>query len=240
MNRLHTLSIVALFTFAGAAGCSAAPDDEATSRDHAALDGCDPADSACACPPDDTSCVPPNVPPVDPCAPTEAKGLDESCDLFWGWAWDGSACLSVSGCECKGACDALYKTADDCKVAHEICSGTGTGGGGDFCAQAASDLAALLAQAQACNIASADAAQCSAFVPTIGGCYAPVASAGSEYTEKYLDLYDAYVASCPLPVPACPDPSTIKAGCVQGPDVDGLVGACEILAPSADAASAAD
>ena len=61
------------------------------------------------------------------CAPQEAKG-DGLCDAWFGYAWDGVSCQSISGCSCVGAdCDKLYKTPDDCKLAHEGCTSECTG-----------------------------------------------------------------------------------------------------------------
>lgn len=55
------------------------------------------------------------------CAPQDARG-EGACDRYFGNAWNGSDCVSLSGCECKGSdCDNLYKTRDACLQAHIHC-----------------------------------------------------------------------------------------------------------------------
>jgi hypothetical protein len=163
------------------------------------------------CDPSDKTCVPPGSDGV--CDPSDPTDADCPCD--------------PSDTSCKPPCDPSDTNCT--KLPPNV-----------DCASLAQTLAQILAQAQACNLASAGAkAQCAAFVPTTSGCSAPVADAGSEATLKYEQIFKfEYLPSCPLPVPACPDPSTLKTGCVQGPDVDSLVGACAVLTDATTAAGA--
>lgn len=66
------------------------------------------------------SCV--EEPPVDdPCDPMDAEG-DELCFMFLGYAWDGSECVVLGGCECTGEdCDELYEELDECIADNEEC-----------------------------------------------------------------------------------------------------------------------
>jgi hypothetical protein len=101
----------------------------------------------------------------------------------------------------------------------------------ELCATLAAELSDLLAAAQRCNVASANAWQCATWVPSMSGCAEPVASPGSDETRHYLKKFEIYAQSCPLPERACPDPATLSVGCAQGADIDGLAGRCAILDP---------
>ena len=63
----------------------------------------------------------PDCPPPDPCRVMDARGVGD-CDLALGVAWDGEACVFLSGCECAGAdCGDLYANTADCERATEEC-----------------------------------------------------------------------------------------------------------------------
>jgi len=169
----------------------------------------------------------------DPCDPSDTACAPAPCDP------SDKACAPAAN---DGVCDGTDPTDPDCEGPCDPSNTACNKGGGDTvdCANLAQTLGELLAQAQGCNIAGEGAkAQCSTFVPTPFGCDAPVADGDAYVTKKYLTIWAEYAASCPLPVPACPDPSTLKAGCVQGPDVDGLAGACAILTDGTAPADAA-
>ncbi|GEM_PF-1544988 len=64
----------------------------------------------------------------DPCAPQDAKGIGV-CEVFLGFAWNGSGCEIVSGCTCEGTdCDALHESLEDCQASVPDCQGPGCGG----------------------------------------------------------------------------------------------------------------
>ena len=55
------------------------------------------------------------------CEADAAEGVGE-CDAFFGYAWDGQACVGISGCECVGLdCDGLPLEPADCEAAHASC-----------------------------------------------------------------------------------------------------------------------
>ncbi|MGF1467882.1 MAG: Kazal-type serine protease inhibitor [Sandaracinaceae bacterium] len=55
------------------------------------------------------------------CEPQDATGVGP-CDASFGLAWDGEACVDVSGCRCEGAdCDELYPDPGACEAAHDHC-----------------------------------------------------------------------------------------------------------------------
>lgn len=61
------------------------------------------------------------------CEPTSCERMDATgdglCDAFFGYAWDGSACVGISGCSCVGAdCGRLYHSPDVCDAAHTGCA----------------------------------------------------------------------------------------------------------------------
>ncbi|MBP6628437.1 MAG: hypothetical protein KA297_03345 [Kofleriaceae bacterium] len=97
------------------------------------------------------------------------------------------------------------------------------------CAALAARASELLGAAQRCNVAAASPAQCARWVPSIDGCEQPVAAPNSEETRAYLQAYDAYAASCPLPDRPCVDPLVLTVACSQAADVDSLLGRCAIL-----------
>jgi hypothetical protein len=198
---------------------------------------CDPKQPPCPADPNqpaDASCDP-KVPSVDPCAAQQVKA-DLSCNTFLGWAWNGSACFQLSGCACAGQdCKALFKSEKECLSKFAACSTW------NACAAIAKELDKLLFAARACNIASAKAVVCDGtFVNTVTGCPVPVASGSSEETKAYLKLYQTYAQSCPLAVPACPNPKGIPIACQQGSDVDSLIGQCALSPDGTKPAPAAD
>lgn len=98
----------------------------------------------------------------------------------------------------------------------------------DPCAALATQLTTLLAAAQQCNVAAANPTQCANWVPSLDGCEQPVAYAGSDETRAYLEVFDLYAQSCPLPDRPCIDPGLLTVDCTQGADVDSLAGRCAI------------
>jgi hypothetical protein len=59
------------------------------------------------------------------CDPMDAKG-DGQCDCMIGYAWNGTKCDAITGCECIGAdCWDLFTDLDACKADHASCSDAG-------------------------------------------------------------------------------------------------------------------
>ena len=55
------------------------------------------------------------------CAAQDASGVG-ACDLFLGYAWNGSSCVGLSGCSCAGAaCRSLFSTPEACRAAYPSC-----------------------------------------------------------------------------------------------------------------------
>jgi hypothetical protein len=58
------------------------------------------------------------------CSAMDAQG-EGPCDGFFGYAWSGTACVGVSGCDCVGAdCGALLQDPRTCEVAYDHCAPT--------------------------------------------------------------------------------------------------------------------
>lgn len=58
-------------------------------------------------------------PPI--CPAQDARGVG-ACAAFFGYAWDGSSCVGLSGCGCSGAdCRSLYRSIELCDEAHRAC-----------------------------------------------------------------------------------------------------------------------
>ena len=63
------------------------------------------------------------------CGPQDARG-DGLCDGFFGYAWNGSTCASISGCSCVGtACPTLVRERAQCLELHGDCAVTASDGG---------------------------------------------------------------------------------------------------------------
>jgi hypothetical protein len=59
------------------------------------------------------------------CAPQDATG-DGLCDAFFGFAWNGRTCVSVSGCRCVGAdCGSLARDPMGCFARYGSCPRSG-------------------------------------------------------------------------------------------------------------------
>jgi hypothetical protein len=57
-----------------------------------------------------------------PCDAQDARGEGMCRRLPFGWAWSGSRCVLVQGCECLGAdCGSLYATQEECFSARSSC-----------------------------------------------------------------------------------------------------------------------
>lgn len=55
------------------------------------------------------------------CTPQDARGVGD-CDGFFGVAWNGSQCLSVTGCECIGRdCNDLPFDGEECEKRYAEC-----------------------------------------------------------------------------------------------------------------------
>ncbi|GAB4198501.1 MAG: hypothetical protein OHK0013_07710 [Sandaracinaceae bacterium] len=68
------------------------------------------------------------------CDAQDARGEGACRRLPFGWAWSGSRCFLVQGCECLGAdCGNLYATDAECYAAHERCEVTCGGIAGLAC-----------------------------------------------------------------------------------------------------------
>ena len=62
-------------------------------------------------------------PPPPECLPEDAIGVG-MCDAFWGYAWNGSECVGLSGCACEGLdCETLPFEPGLCELEHEQCGG---------------------------------------------------------------------------------------------------------------------
>lgn len=56
------------------------------------------------------------------CSPMDAAGVG-ACDMAFGVAWDGTSCVTVSGCECTGRdCENLFDAPADCARVFAACS----------------------------------------------------------------------------------------------------------------------
>lgn len=59
------------------------------------------------------------------CAPWDAKGVG-ACKMLLGISFDGTSCVTLSGCSCSGKhCKLLYKSTElaTCKADHTMCGG---------------------------------------------------------------------------------------------------------------------
>lgn len=58
-------------------------------------------------------------PPI--CPAQDARGVG-NCERFFGYAWNGSGCVGISGCSCAGAdCRSLPLDPTACELAHRLC-----------------------------------------------------------------------------------------------------------------------
>jgi hypothetical protein len=58
---------------------------------------------------------------VPNCDPMNAVAVGE-CLAFFGYAWDGQACVALNGCSCSGSdCDVTFETQDECEHVHSLC-----------------------------------------------------------------------------------------------------------------------
>ncbi len=56
------------------------------------------------------------------CAPMDARGVG-LCDAFFGYAYDGTSCVGLSGCDCAGTdCDRTFSSLRECEQAYARCS----------------------------------------------------------------------------------------------------------------------
>ncbi len=59
------------------------------------------------------------------CGPMDARG-EGACDLALGIVWNGTACVSISGCSCVGTeCADLFRTDAACRLRYAACLGAG-------------------------------------------------------------------------------------------------------------------
>lgn len=110
--------------------CSRDPSDPCLSQDPdcvgpiACAEYIEVPDGECLRPADDPCLFqdPDCAPPATSCAAQDAVG-EGACDMFMGVAWDGGACVGVSGCSCTGAdCAALFASLEECTAAHSACA----------------------------------------------------------------------------------------------------------------------
>jgi hypothetical protein len=82
---------------------------------------------------------------TDPCAPFQAEAGD-ACEKVLGYKWNGSACVAVGGCVCRGDdCGRLYPDVNTCAAVHKGCVAV------DPCADTANAIARLLAGNTKCT-----------------------------------------------------------------------------------------
>lgn len=56
------------------------------------------------------------------CAPFDARGVG-ACAAFFGYSWNGSECVGISGCDCAGTdCGRLYDSPDECLFEQWSCT----------------------------------------------------------------------------------------------------------------------
>jgi hypothetical protein len=61
----------------------------------------------------------------DACAPMLAEAVGD-CYCSLGYAWDGTACAHLGGCECQGLdCNKLAETQEECESEHLGCVESG-------------------------------------------------------------------------------------------------------------------
>jgi hypothetical protein len=61
------------------------------------------------------------VEPPPLCPAQDARGVG-ACAAFFGYAWDGSSCVGVSGCSCAGTeCRTLAGSIELCNTQHRAC-----------------------------------------------------------------------------------------------------------------------
>ncbi len=135
------------------------------------------------------------------------------------------ATLAAPACTTTSPSDPTARADED--GAEPAIASTGTP---DLCGTLAAQLTTLLAAAQSCNVAAANPTQCASWVPSLDGCQQPVASMGSDATKQYLEVFEQYAQSCPLPDHPCIDPIGLAVDCTQSADTDSLVGRCAIRA----------
>jgi len=69
----------------------------------------------------------PDVADAAQCAAQDAMGSG-ACAAFFGYAWNGSSCVGISGCSCVGAaCRSLFSSPDACRAAYPSCDCRTTG-----------------------------------------------------------------------------------------------------------------
>lgn len=109
---------LALDTGAGPAHCGETVCGASEYCCSAACSFCAPVGSSCP----DIDCAP-------SCTAQDARG-EGDCEIARGWAWNGNACLRVSGCECIGAdCGSLFPSEASCTARYAHCpSGAACGG----------------------------------------------------------------------------------------------------------------
>jgi hypothetical protein len=86
------------------------------------LSGCSCEGSDCGIYESEADCVSEHAICVDPCAPDDARAVGE-CDAIVGIAWNGLACVGLSGCECVGADCGRYASQEECEREHATCTG---------------------------------------------------------------------------------------------------------------------
>lgn len=73
--------------------------------------------SEAACKQANAACIAPTA-----CVAQDAQGVG-ACAAFFGYAFDGNACVGLSGCSCQGGdCDKTFQTAEACQQAYGTCA----------------------------------------------------------------------------------------------------------------------
>lgn len=118
-------------------------------------------------------------PPVDGGSPRTCAAIDAvgagACDYVLGFAWNGTRCVTVSGCTCEGTeCELLTDSSDACLAAYAGCAphacGGRTGGhcvSGMYCHYPASEACGIADGAGFCETIPE---VCDAFYAPVCGC----------------------------------------------------------------------
>ena len=107
-----TLSLLGALFCAGLVGCLSHTRGDTSDSGPVATDAPIPPVDTCLCIGDA---------PRGACDPMIANGVG-GCEVEIGYAWDGTSCRSISGCDCVGRdCASLYVDQASCIAAHSTC-----------------------------------------------------------------------------------------------------------------------
>jgi hypothetical protein len=115
--------------------CSCQPDGSWACTEIGCVPECKPGDTkkaddgcnTCVCGDDNTwACT--KIGCVPECKAQDAKGVG-ACAAFFGYAWNGSSCVGLGGCDCEGAdCKSTFNTPEECQKAYASCGSGGCDG----------------------------------------------------------------------------------------------------------------